>query len=169
VPAHLQLIIYLFLLLFSIRRLLLQTRNQLDKETARIIISKEIRGRERMEIRLALTRKTTRRTLIWFVTGILMLFVRVSAKTSSYTMDAILVFHGYNRLLCIDVYLPDVSTSMRLNHICTWWMAALLEKAIWLICQLCITADRWFTAWSAISQMYSLAEPNNLFMWRRTL
>ena len=124
-----------------------------------------------MEIRLALTRKTTRRTLIWFVTGILMLFVRVSAKTSSYTMDAILVFHGYNRLLCIDVYLPDYgsTSSMRPNHICTWWMAALLEKAIWFICQLCIAADRWFTAWSAINQIYSLVELITCSIWRRTL
>ena len=32
------------------------------------------------------------------------------AKTSSYTMDAILVIDGYNRLLCIDVYLPDYAT-----------------------------------------------------------
>ena len=44
----------------------------------------------------------------------------VNTKTSSYTMDAILVIDSYNRLLCIDVYLPDyASKSMRPNHICT--------------------------------------------------
>jgi len=43
-----------------------------------------------------------------------------ATKTSSYTMDAVLVIDGYNRLLCIDVYLPDYgsTSSMRPNHIC---------------------------------------------------